>query len=121
VTPHNQTSLGINNQNNVIDRDSGKPIVIQSSSDLIISNSFVSFRTDLQSLSPNNFMLLLRCLLIIKALPESALEEAIEELEGISHFYANRATQVKLPLIPIVNIKGVLKATQVRPPITLEP
>lgn len=66
-------------------------------------------------------MLLLKCLLIIHSLPGNALEEAAEELEGISHFYANRLPQVNLPIVPASSIKGKLRATQIRPPIVLEP
>ncbi len=106
----------------VFDRESGKPIIIQHPSfDLMMSSSYLSFRTDSQRLSPDKLILLIKCLLIIQTLPEAALEEAAEELEGISRFYANRLPQVNLPLIPASSIKGKLKATQVRPPIVLEP
>ncbi len=119
---HSQTSSGITLNNVVFDRESGKPIVIQYPSfDLIMSGSSLSFRTDWQGLSPDKLMLLLKCLLIIQTLPETALEEAAEELEGISRFYANRLPQVNSPMIPSSSIKGKLKATQVRPPIVLEP
>ena len=86
-----------------------------------MSGSSLSFRTDFQRLSPDKLMLLLKCLLIIQTLPEAALEEAAEELEGISRFYANRLPQVNPPMIPGSSIKGKLRATQVRPPIVLEP
>jgi CRISPR/Cas system CSM-associated protein Csm3 (group 7 of RAMP superfamily) len=66
-------------------------------------------------------MLLLKCLLIIQALPENALEEAAEDLEGISRFYADRLPQVNLPVVPASSIKGKLRSTQIRPPIVLEP
>ncbi|PSB34978.1 hypothetical protein C7B70_01580 [Chlorogloea sp. CCALA 695] len=119
---HSQTSSGIALNNVVFDRESGKPIIIQHPSfDLMMSSSYLSFRTDSQRLSPDKLILLIKCLLIIQTLPEAALEEAAEELEGISRFYANRLPQVNLPLIPASSIKGKLKATQVRPPIVLEP
>lgn len=119
---HSQTSSGIALNNVVFDRESGKPIIIQHPSfDLMMSGSSLSFRTDSQRLSPDKLILLIKCLLIIQTLPEAALEEAAEELEGISLFYANRLPQVNLPMIPASSIKGKLKATQVRPPIVLEP
>jgi len=64
---------------------------------------------------------LLKCLLIIQTLPEAALEEAAEELEGIYRFYADRLPQINIPTIPVSSIRGKLRATQVRPPIVLEP
>jgi len=119
---HSQTSSGIPLNNVVFDRESGKPIVIQYPSfNLIMSGSSLSFRTDWQGLPPDKLMLLLKCLLIIQTLPETALEEAAEELEGISRFYADLLPQVNLPIIPASSIKGKLRATQVRPPIVLEP
>jgi len=106
----------------VFDRESGKPIIIQHPSfDLMMSDSSLSFRTDFQRFSLDKLMLLLKCLLIIRTLPEPALEEAAAELEGISHFYTNRLPQVNLPTIPARSIKGKLRATEVRPPIVLEP
>lgn len=119
---HSQTSSGIALNNVVFDRESGKPILIQYPSfDLMMSDSSLSFRTDSQRLSPDKLMLLLKCLLIIQTLPEAALEEAAEELEEISRFYANRLPQVNLPKIPASSINGKLRATQVRPTIVLEP
>ena len=119
---HSQTSSGVALNNVVFDRESGEPIIIQYPSfDLMMSSSFLSFRTNYQRLSPDKLMLLLKCLLIIQNLPEAALEEAAEELEGISRFYADRLPQVNLSIIPTSSIKGKLRATQVRPPIVLEP
>lgn len=119
---HSQTSSGIALNNIVFDRESGKPIVIQYPSfDLMMSGSSLSFRADSQRVSPDKLMLLLKCLLIIQTLSETALEEVAEELEGISRFYANRLPQVNLPMVPASSIKGKLRATQVRPPIVLEP
>lgn len=119
---HSQTSSGIALNNVVFDRESGKPIVIQYPSfDLMMSGSSLSFRTDSQRLSPDKLMLLLKCLLIIQTLPEAALEEAAEELEGISRFYADRLPQINVPTIPASSIRGKLRTTEVRPPIVLEP
>jgi len=119
---HSQTSSGTTLNNVVFDRESGKAIVIQYPSfDLIVSGSFLSFKTDSYRLSPDKLMLLLKCLLISQTLPESALEEASEELEGIYRFYMNRIPQVNIPMIPASSIRGKLNAMQVRPPIVLEP
>jgi hypothetical protein len=60
-------------------------------------------------------------LLIVQALPEAALEEASEELEGIYRFYVNRLPQANAIVIPASSIRGTLSAVQVRPPIVLEP
>lgn len=119
---HSQTSSGTTSNNVVFDRESGKAIVIQYPSfDLMMSGSSLSFRTNSCRLSPDKLMLLLKCLLIIQTLPESALEEASEELEGIYRFYTNRFPQVDLPTIPASTIRGKLSAMRVRPPIVLEP
>lgn len=120
---HSQTSSGIApNDNVVFDRESGKPIVIQYPSfDLIMSGSSLSFKTNWQGLSPDKLILLLKCLLIIQILPEAGLEEAAEELEEISRFYADRLPQINRPTITASSISGKLRATQVRPPIVLEP
>lgn len=119
---NSQTSSGIDLNNVVIDRESGNHIIIQYPDfDLMMPGSSLSFRTAPQSLSSDKWMLLLKCLLILQTLPEAALEEASEELAGISRFYANRLPQVNLPKIPATTIKGKLNPTQVRPPIVLEP
>lgn len=119
---HSQTSSGIALSNVIFDRESGKPIVIQYPSfDLMMSGSSLSFRTDSQRLSPDKLVLLLKCLRIIQTLPEAALKEAAEELEGIYRFYADRQPQINMPTIPASSIRGKLRATQVRPPIVLEP
>lgn len=119
---HSQTSSSVSLSNVIFDRESGKAIVIQYPSfDLMMSGSSLSFRTDSYRLSPDKWMLLLKCLLIVQTLPEAALEEASEELEGIYRFYSNRLAQANLPVIPASTIKGKLNATQVRPPIVLEP
>ena len=115
-----QTSTGIATENLVFDRESGRPLVIQYPSfDLMMSDSSLSFRTELRRLAPSKLMALLKCLLILQALPEAALEEAAEELEGINHFYSNRFEQTNLPVIPASSIKGKLRATEVRPAIVL--
>jgi hypothetical protein len=108
----------------IVDRESGKAIEIQYPSfDLMMFGSSLSFRTDSYRFSPDKLILLLKCLLIIQTLPEAALEEASEELEGIYRFYTNRLAQANLPMISAstITIKGKLNATQVRPPIVLEP
>ncbi|MEH1849086.1 MAG: hypothetical protein V7L25_29970 [Nostoc sp.] len=87
----------------------------------MMSDSSVLFRTDWLRLSQDKLIVLLKCLLILQTLPEAALEEAADELEGISRFYSNRLYQTNLPMIPASSIKGKLRATQVRPPIVLEP
>ncbi|MCT0254504.1 MULTISPECIES: hypothetical protein [unclassified Synechocystis] len=119
---YSQTSSGAALNNVIFDRENGKAIVIQYPSfDLMMSDSSLSFRTDSYRLSPDKLMLLLKCLLLIQTLPEAALEEASEELEGIYRFYSNRLSQVNLPKIPAISIRGKLRSTQVRPPIVLEP
>lgn len=119
---NSQTSSGVTFSNVVLDRESGRDIVIQYPSfDLMMSDSSLSFRTDSYRLSPDKLELLLRCLLIIQALPEGALEEASEELEGIYRFYANRLPKSNEIMIPASSIRGTLSAMQVRPPIVLEP
>lgn len=118
---HNQTSSGIAIKKQIFDRDSGKTIIIQHPLfDVMMSDSSLCFRTDWQRLSPAKLVLLIKCLLIIQSLPEAALEEAAEELEGIADFYSNRLPQPNLATVPASSIKGKLRATQVRPPIVLE-
>ncbi len=85
-----------------------------------MSESFLSWRTDTDRLPQSKLILLLKCLLILQALPEIALEEAAENLEGIADFYRDRSPQASLPNIPTGTIKGRLKSAQVRPPIVLE-
>lgn len=87
----------------------------------MMSGSSLSFRTDSCRLPPDKLMLLIKCLLIIQTLPEAALEEASEELEGIYRFYINRLPQANMPMISAGSIKGKLNAMQIRPPIVLEP
>ena len=88
--------------------------------DLMMSNSSLSFRTDSHRLSSDKLALLLRCFLIIQALPVDALEEASEELEGIYRFYVNRLPQSNEAMIPASSIRGTLSATQVRPTLVLD-
>jgi hypothetical protein len=111
---YSQTSSGIALDNIIFDRESGKPF------ELVMSNTSLAFRTDWQHLSPSKLILLLKCLFLIQSLPETALQEAAEELEEISHFYANRSPQSSVPTIPVSRIRGKLRAIQVRPPIVLE-
>ncbi|PSB51385.1 hypothetical protein C7B77_21650 [Chamaesiphon polymorphus CCALA 037] len=61
-------------------------------------------------------------------MPEDALTEAAKELESINDFYQDRAAlyvenhsqSSRLSASSSVNIKGILKQTQVRQPIVLE-
>lgn len=109
-----QTSSGITLNNVVLDRESGRDIVIQDPSfDLMI-------RTDSYLLSADKLILLLRCLLIIQALSEDAVKEASEELEGIYRFYVNRLPHSNVTMIP-TSIRGTLSAIQVRPSLVLAP
>lgn len=118
---HSQTSSGATLNNVVLDRDSGRAIVIQYPSfDLMMSDSSLSFSTDAYRLTPDKLALLVKCLLIIQALPGAALEEASEELEGIYRFYINRFSEANATIISASTIKGTLNAVQVRPPIVLE-
>lgn len=119
---HSQTSGGIPIKNRIFDRESGKPIIIQSPCfDLMMSDSSLSLRTDWRRLPQDKLIVLLKCLLILQTMPEAGLQEAADELEAISRFYSNRLSQTNLPMIPASSIKGKLRATQVRPPIVLEP
>jgi hypothetical protein len=119
----NQTSSGVPVSNNIVfDRESGKPIVIQHPSlTLMVSDSSLTFSTDYQPFSQEKLLLLLKCLLILQALPEPALEEATEDLEGIARFYSNRLPKADVSTLPASRVNGQLRATQVRPPIVLEP
>jgi len=117
---YSQTSSGTASKV-IFDRDTGKPIIIRDFSlNLSMTESDFSFTTSWQNMSQHKLVLLLRCLLIIQALPESALEEASEELEGIFHFYISRLNQTVPPPISVGSIQGKLKEIQVRPPIILE-
>ncbi len=84
-----------------------------------MTESSVSFRADLLKVSSDKLMLLLKCLLILQSLPRNALEEAINELEEIKIFHAEKMTSHNLPLIGTSKIKGKLSSTA-RPPIIFE-
>jgi hypothetical protein len=86
----------------------------------MMSGSSVSVRTDWNRLPRPTLSALLKCLFILQSLPESALEEAADELKGISDFYSDRFPPANLPTIPASSIKGKLKSAKVRPPIVLE-
>ncbi|MEQ8469521.1 hypothetical protein [Coleofasciculus sp. E1-EBD-02] len=86
-----------------------------------MSDSSLSFRSDWNRLPLSKLIALLKCLLILQSLPESALEEAAEELQGIADFYSDRFSQANLSTIPASRVKGKLKSAQVRPPIVVEP
>jgi hypothetical protein len=87
----------------------------------MMSDSSLFWKADRDRLSPSNLMLLLKCLYILQSLPEVALKEAAENLEGIADFYTDYSPQASLPSISTSTIKGTLKSTQIRPPIVLEP
>lgn len=116
----NQTSSGMNSNNAVLDRDTGKSIVIHYPSSERIFDQFISDKKDGESLYADKLAQLLKCLFIIASLPEDALEEAVEELEGISRFHVNRFPSNDLPVIASSTIKGKLGTAKVRPPIVLE-
>ncbi|MGB3519190.1 MAG: hypothetical protein WBA43_22245 [Elainellaceae cyanobacterium] len=119
---YSQTSSGVTPNHGILDRESGRTIVIQYPSfDLMMSASSLSLKTDMCRLSPDKLTLMLKCLLIIQALPKAALEETYEELEEIYRFYSDRLSQAETPMIPASSLKGTLRAVQVRPPIVLEP
>jgi hypothetical protein len=119
---YSQTSTGISGKNFIFDRESGKVIVIQYPSfDLMVLDSSLSFRANWNNLPLSKLTALLKFLSILHTLPESALEEAVEQLERVSDFYSDRFPQASLPTIPASIVKGNLKSTQVRPPIVLGP
>jgi hypothetical protein len=109
----NQTSSGTALSDTVHDRENGRTIVIHYSYDLM-SDPF-------PHLSSEKMMLLLKCLLIVRDLPKSALEETAEELEEIYRFHINRSSQDNVFAATADTIKGKLGDVQVRPPIVLEP
>lgn len=118
---NNQTSSGMAINNEIFDRESGQSILIQNPCfDLMISGSSLSFRTDSYRLSPDQLILLLKCLLIIQNLSESALEEASEALEAIAQFYSDRFPSINMSTISPHRIRGNLITTQVRPPLVLD-
>lgn len=119
---NSQTSAGMATKKIVLDRESGKTLVIQYPFfDLMMSDSSLSFRTDLHRLPQTKLIALLKCLLILQSLPEVALEEAAGELKGIADFYADRAPQESLSILPASAIRGKLISAKIRPPIVLEP
>lgn len=85
----------------------------------MMTESSVSFRADILKISSDKLMLLLKCLLILQSLPRNALEEAINELEEIKDFHAERMTSNNLPLISTSKIEGKLSSA-IRPPIIFE-
>jgi hypothetical protein len=116
-----QTSTGLLATTSFFDKERGKTFIVQCPSfDIMMSDSFLSLRTDRDKLS-QNAILRLKCLLILLSLPEVALEEAAENLEDIANFYTDRFPQASLPNTLASTIKGTLKSAQVRPPIVLEP
>jgi hypothetical protein len=112
-----KTSSGIVSTTEIFDRENGRKITIHYPSfDFMMTESSVSFRAEI---SPDKLMLLLKCLLILQSLPRNALEEAINELEEIKNFHAERMAPNNLPLISTSKIEGKLSST-VRPPIIFE-
>jgi hypothetical protein len=85
----------------------------------MMTESSVSFRADILKISSDKLMLLLKCLLILQSLPRNALEEAINELEEIKIFHAEKMTSNNLPLVGTSKIKGKLSSTA-RLPIIFE-
>lgn len=115
---HSQTSTGIDTENLVFNRASGKLLVIQYPSfDLVMSDSLLSFRTDGHRMQPRRLIALLKCLLILQTLPEGMLEEAAEKLESIPRFYSNRFPETSVPAFPPKLIEDKLASKQVRPPV----
>jgi hypothetical protein len=105
----------------IFDRENGKTLVIKYPPfDLMMSDSSLSFKTDLYRLSEIRLIALLKCLLILQSMPEIAVGEAAERLERIAEFYSNRSPQENLPAISASTIKGKLRSVQIRPPIILE-
>lgn len=68
----------------------------------MMSGSSVSVRTDWNRLPRPTLSALLKCLFILQSLPESALEEAADELKGISDFYSDRFPQLIYLLFQLV-------------------
>jgi hypothetical protein len=117
----NSQTLGVPT-NFVFDRESGKTLVIEYPSfDLVMSDSLLSFTTDLNRLPRTKLFTLLKCLLILQSLPEIALEEAVGEIAEIANFHANRFPRSRLPAVPGSSIRGALRSAQIRPPIVLGP
>jgi hypothetical protein len=118
---NSKTSAGLVIENIVFDRESGKALVIQYPYfDLMMYGSALSFRTDSNQFSQSKLVSLLKCLRILQSLSEPVLEEAVESLEVIAEFYADRLSQTSLPAISASTIKGKLRSAQVAPPIVLE-
>ncbi|NER28440.1 MAG: hypothetical protein F6J89_12595 [Symploca sp. SIO1C4] len=85
-----------------------------------MSESSLLLRTDRYPISSKGLLELIKCFIILQSLPESALEEAAEELEGIAQFYSNRTPQSTQAILPSKIIKGKLQSKQVRSTIVLE-
>jgi hypothetical protein len=99
---------------------SGKTIVVELPTSVTMSGTSLSFSTDWNNVPISNLLALLKCLEILRSLPQDALEEAAEELKEIAAFYSNRIPQAKLPVISPSSIKAKLMPAQVRPSIVLE-
>lgn len=117
---NNQASTGMVIQEIACYGESGKTIVVELPKSVTMSATSLSFRTDWNNVPISNLLALLKCLVILRSLPQDALEEAAEELKGIADFYSDRLPQANLPVIPVSSIKAKLMPAQVRPPIVLE-
>ena len=97
---HSQTSSGISS-NVIVDRDSGQLIEIQQSSfNLRMSEESLPFTTSRQTLSQSKVALLIKCLIIIQALSEVALEETSMKFDRVFGSYNNYPSQPVSPKIP---------------------
>lgn len=120
---NSETSMGNIKLQFVIDRETGKTITGQSPSfDFTMSSSSLSLKANWQEELPQNKLIaMIKCLSIIQFLSQEALEEAAIQLKEIAEFYSDRDPQTILPVIPASSIRGLLRATEVRPPIVFEP
>jgi hypothetical protein len=119
IQNHSQTSTG-SSTSSLIDRDSGREIFVQYSSfDIRMSASPLSLKADWSDWSAGKLATFLKYLLAFQSLPESALEEAVDELEKVVDFYADRASPAQLPATT-KQVVGRINSIQVRPPIVLE-
>lgn len=118
-----ETSTGITTEESFLfSKRNGRQIEIKKPfDDSVMSESSLLFRTDRYGISSKGLLELIKCFLILQSLPEPALEEAADELEGIAEFYSNRTPQATQSILPPKIIKGKLQSKQVRPTIVLEP
>lgn len=86
---------------------------------LQMSASSLYLKTERSYWPSDKLATFLKYLLVFQSLPESALEEAVDELEKVIDFYADRASPAQLPATT-KQIVGRIDSIQVRPPIVLE-